>query len=155
VKPQDQQGVISMAKSGLKRQYAKCINRSAKICEDFGMEMFIRYFGIHEVMALLEQIPVYASGKNKGKPKGYVCWTHVTEGGWINTGPAYHGSATGHVLIPGTRNVRFSMLPRENIEGGFGPGMLPTELDLGGRVERYLRGLTEEIRDEKRARARW
>lgn len=53
--------------------------RSAQLSTDFGLEMATKWFG----QEVVDSLPKYVRGKNKGKPKGFYEWTKVTRGGWV------------------------------------------------------------------------
>lgn len=61
--------------------HAPTIQRAADLAEDFGLNLAKRWFGEEAIASL----PVRQSGKNKGKPKGYLCWLSTTA-------PGYHPS---------------------------------------------------------------
>lgn len=68
-------------------------------CEKFGQE-------------LVDSFPRYTRGPRKGKLKGALCWTKVTRGGWVATGPGYMGEGTqGYVERPGSRDWRLTLTP--------------------------------------------
>ena len=58
--------------------YARLETKSAGLETEFGLGWATKLFG-HEAIASL---PVRASGKNKGKPKGYVIWRKAVTAGY-------------------------------------------------------------------------
>ena len=62
-------------------------HRNAKIAEEFGLEWATKLFGEEAVASL----PKLESGKNKGKPKGYIHWRTATKAGWSSE----HGIVVG------------------------------------------------------------
>lgn len=52
--------------------------KSADLATDFGIEWATKLFGEEAIASL----PVRASGKNKGKPKGFVIWRNATVAGY-------------------------------------------------------------------------
>jgi len=74
-------------------QYAKFEARNAWLGKEFGESYARRLFGD----AVVDAAPRYSRGKNVGKFKATIEWVKCVEGGWINTGPAYAGEATGRV----------------------------------------------------------
>lgn len=69
------------------------ITRSANLRTEFGDDLARKWFGDEAIDAL----PEITRGKNKGRRKGSIEWTKIERGGWVSTGPSYHGSPTGHV----------------------------------------------------------
>lgn len=60
------------------RAYAQLETCNADLATDFGLEWATKLFGAEAIASL----PVRASGKNKGKPKGFVIWRKALTGGW-------------------------------------------------------------------------
>jgi hypothetical protein len=71
--------------------YAKVESKEAWIKYDFGNELARKWFGDEVVDAL----PKITRGKNKGKPKGVLCWENCYVGGWVKAIPV------GYPLRPG------------------------------------------------------
>ena len=71
--------------------YATYESKSVWIKYDFGNDLARKWFGDDVVDAL----PKITRGKNKGKPKGVLCWTKCHRGGWVRAVPV------GYVLRPG------------------------------------------------------
>lgn len=75
---------------------AEIIERKAFLFSSFGEEMARRYFGAE----LVESMPRYVKGKNKGKLKGYIVWHKVERGGWHhNFGQGYAERRVGKVVL--------------------------------------------------------
>lgn len=51
---------------------------SADLATEFGYNYAVRLFGQEAV----DSLPIRTVGKNKGKPKGVLCWLKVTKPGW-------------------------------------------------------------------------
>jgi hypothetical protein len=58
--------------------YAQLETRHADLATDFGLDWATKLFGTEAIASL----PVRASGKNKGKPKGFVIWRKATIAGY-------------------------------------------------------------------------
>jgi hypothetical protein len=58
--------------------YAQTQQRYADLATDFGLDLATRWFGAEAIASL----PVRASGKNKGKPKGVLNWLTTTTAGY-------------------------------------------------------------------------
>lgn len=58
--------------------YARLEMKSADLATDFGIEWATKLFGEEAIASL----PVRASGKNKGKPKGFVIWRKASTAGY-------------------------------------------------------------------------
>lgn len=58
--------------------HAQTIQKSADLASEFGLAYATRLFGEEAIASL----PVRTAGKNKGKPKGYVCWLKTTSPGY-------------------------------------------------------------------------
>lgn len=52
--------------------------RSADLSTEFGLDLARRWFGDEAIASL----PTRTAGKNKGAPKGFLCWKRTTEAGW-------------------------------------------------------------------------
>lgn len=88
--------------------YARIEERYARLATDFGEELARKWFG-NEVV---DNIPRYVRGQNKGKLKGYVKWTKVTKGGWQRLGPeTAQGGPNGRVLYPNQYLRKWIELP--------------------------------------------
>jgi hypothetical protein len=92
--------------------YAQLETRHADLATEFGREWATKLFGAEAIASL----PVRASGKNKGAPKGFIIWRTATAAGycqecccpldvggfcdaWIGTGPlSPRGSVDGQWL---------------------------------------------------------
>jgi hypothetical protein len=61
-----------------KRTYATLQVKSADLASDFGLGWATSLFGAEAIGSL----PVRASGKNKGKPKGFVIWRKAASAGY-------------------------------------------------------------------------
>lgn len=58
--------------------YATYDRKSADLASEFGREYAERLFGAEAIASL----PVRKSGKNKGAPKGHVCWLKTRTAGY-------------------------------------------------------------------------
>ncbi len=101
-------------------QYASIERKSCRLSEDFAVQFVTRRFG-NEIAALIfAEMPTYSRGPRKGKTKGFVIWNKVAKGGWVRTGPSYHGSPSGHVAIPGTHDVQVVLELPEDWNNAYG-----------------------------------
>ena len=66
--------------------YAQLETKSADLATDFGLEWATKLFGEEAIASL----PVRASGKNKGKPKGFVIWRKANVAGYCREISAPH-----------------------------------------------------------------
>lgn len=55
--------------------------RSASLSESFGLELFKRKAGKH-ADRILAELGTYSKGKRQGKPRGFIHWIKVVEGGY-------------------------------------------------------------------------
>lgn len=60
------------------RTYARLETKSADLATEFGLEWATKLFGADAIASL----PVRASGKNKGAPKGFVIWRKAVTAGY-------------------------------------------------------------------------
>lgn len=67
-------------------RHAPTTHRTARLSEDFGLDLATRYFGAEAIASL----PRLMAGPNKGKPKGVLNWL-------TTTAPGYHPNAGGGV----------------------------------------------------------
>ena len=58
--------------------YAQLETKTADLATEFGLQWAIKLFGAEAIASL----PVRASGKNKGSPKGFVIWRKATVAGY-------------------------------------------------------------------------
>jgi hypothetical protein len=65
-------------------QRARVEDRRAALAEDFGREILIKKFGDKGAEIILETFGLLKSGKNKGKPRGFIHWRKCTVGGWLH-----------------------------------------------------------------------
>lgn len=86
-------------------QRANFEHRRAPLHSEFGEQMLARHFG-PATQTILDAMPLFKRGKNKGKRKGFVQWLKVVEGGWSNNLPVdpHRG-----VVKPGTQFVRVTI----------------------------------------------
>ena len=59
-------------------KYADLVRNAADLSTDFGLDWAKKLFGEEAVASL----PVRASGKNKGRPKGFVVWRKASVAGY-------------------------------------------------------------------------
>tara|TARA_R110002012_G_scaffold71819_1_gene183884 strand:+ start:178 stop:504 length:327 start_codon:yes stop_codon:yes gene_type:complete len=59
--------------------YATLTSRTAKLSSEFGEEFARKKFGDD----LIDSLPRYVKGKNKGKIKGIIKWLKCENGGWV------------------------------------------------------------------------
>lgn len=62
-----------------RRPYVQLTHRTASLAEQFGYDYAVRLFG----QEAIDSLPVRASGKNKGKPKGFLIWRTAMTAGWV------------------------------------------------------------------------
>lgn len=60
------------------RTYATLETKSADLATEFGLDWATKLFGAEAIASL----PIRASGKNKGKPKGFVIWRKASTAGY-------------------------------------------------------------------------
>jgi len=60
------------------KTYAVLETKYADLATDFGLDWATKLFGAETIASL----PVRASGKNKGKPKGFVIWRKASVAGY-------------------------------------------------------------------------
>jgi hypothetical protein len=87
--------------------YAQTEDRSAKICTSFGESLARQWFGDDVV----DNLPTYVRGPNKGKPKGYLKWRKVVKGGWVHYQTYGPGDHDGEVLRPNQILYKWIELP--------------------------------------------
>lgn len=119
------------------RQIARAFTKYAPLNEDFGRQFVERRFGPELAAAVLERMPRYQRGPKKGQLKGWVRWLKVEVGGWQSSGPSYHGSPNGRVLLPGARDVCV-ILDREGVFS-FSPDSIASGLTLAQQIEYFER----------------
>jgi hypothetical protein len=97
-------------------RFAPTVLRSADLSSPFGYDLAVRWFGQEAV----DSLPVRASGKNKGSPKGFVLWLSTTAAGYHpNAGCAVGANTTVRAWIgtsaytPEAQAVRGKWLGRE------------------------------------------
>lgn len=87
---------------------ARIEERYSRLATDFGENLARKWFGDDVV----DTIPRYMRGQNKGKLKGYLKWTKVTKGGWQRLAPeTAQGGPTGRVLYPNQYLRKWIELP--------------------------------------------
>jgi len=59
--------------------YARFSYRDARLSSDFGEEYARKKFGDE----LINSLPKFVKGKNKGKIKGMIKWIKCEQGGWV------------------------------------------------------------------------
>lgn len=133
--------------------YAQIEAKNSRLCEDFGREFVYRRFPKEVADAIFEALPRYTRGPRKGKVKGYIVWNKVTKGGWVRTGPSYHGSPSGHVAYPGTQDVKIVLeLSYEREQDGIPAVGYYTDQTLEDRIAQSLRHLRQMEIKEFRSR---
>lgn len=73
-------------------QYARFHTQTADLTTDFGYEMAVKWFG----QDIVDELPKFVKGKNKGKPKGIYEWKKVLEGGWVRAQGLPNGGYVEH-----------------------------------------------------------
>ena len=76
--------------------YAQYEDKCSKLASDFGESLARKWFGDD----LIDTLPKYVRGKNKGKPKGYLRWRKIVKGGWKHHGTFGPGDYAGEVVYP-------------------------------------------------------
>lgn len=87
--------------------YAQTEVKYARLATEFGEQLARKWFGDDVV----DQMPLYVRGKNKGKPKGYLKWKKVIKGGWKKTGPTTTFGYEGQVVYPNQIIEKWIELP--------------------------------------------
>lgn len=93
--------------------YAQILTREAYLFSEFGESMARRYFGDD----VIDSLPRFVRGKNKGKIKGMVRWKKVERGGWVNTGRAIEGpvgyveNRVGKVILVELLKAEWGQIP--------------------------------------------
>src|SRR3954463_13026407 len=72
--------------------YAQTTTKSADLASEFGLAYATRLFGAEAVASL----PVRKAGKNKGQPKGWICWKKTTSAGYS---PYVSGGVAAGVVV--------------------------------------------------------
>ena len=136
--------------------YAVIERKSAPLASDFARDFMTRRWGETFTAALYDRMPRYQRGKHKGEIKGRLFWDKCTKGGWKRTGPSYHGSPNGHVVTPGSSNLRVTLLFDCQHDQGMSPDNWPSSLTDEQKIEFLDRGIADLIRQEKISRGnRW
>lgn len=135
--------------------YATIETKSAPLSSDFARDFMARRWGDDFTAAVYEAMPRYQRGPRKGEIKGRLFWTKCTRGGWKRTGPSYHGSPQGHVVTPGSSDLRIGLGYDCPSETGISPDYWPSSYTFEQKIERLTRTIADMIEQEKRLRRGW
>jgi len=58
------------------------IERRAKLSSDFGLNLLKKKVSAERLEEILNEVGVLKSGPNAGKPRGYIVWNKILEGGF-------------------------------------------------------------------------